>query len=80
MVVVINVEIGNSLDDTTRNEILVCSSSDVNALNNLGAMADMYVQLAYDCELILSVRLVKAINVSTEESYYLEVKEKCFSK
>lgn len=78
MVVLINVEIGNSLDDTTRNEILVCDSLDNNALKNLGAMSDMYVKLN-EGEHILRVRVVRPINISTDESFYVEVKDKCYS-
>lgn len=73
MVVLINVEIGNSLDDTTRNKVLVCDGTDTTALNNLGALADMHVELM-DGESILRIRIIRPINISTDKSLYDKVK------
>jgi hypothetical protein len=73
MVVLINVEIGNCLDDTTRNKVLVCDGTDANALNNLGAMADMHVELM-ESESILRIRIIRPINISTDKSLYDIVK------
>lgn len=69
MLILINVEIGNSLDDTTRNKVLVCDSKDADALNNLGEMANMYVELT-ESESILRIRIIRPINISTAKSLY----------
>jgi hypothetical protein len=78
--VLINVVIGNSLDDTTRNEVLVCDTLDTNALNNLGLVADAFVDVVEGYESILSVRIIRPINISTTKSFADNVKSKCYSK
>ena len=68
MIVLINVEVANSLDDSTRNVVLSCDSTDSNVLNNLGAMADMFVELCeWSGESIVRISKIKPINISSDE-------------
>jgi hypothetical protein len=71
MIVLINVEIANKLDDSTRNVILSCDSTDYDALNNLGAMADMFVDLCeFSGESIVGINKIKPINISSNKECY----------
>lgn len=79
MIILINVEVANSLDDSTRNVILSCDSTDSNALNNLGAMADMFVDLCEGWgESIVRISKIKPINISSVEECY-DIVEGVFS-
>ncbi|NRA77316.1 MAG: hypothetical protein HRU18_03825 [Pseudoalteromonas sp.] len=71
MIVLINVTVGNCLDDSTRNVILSCDSLDVDVLNNLGVMADIFVKLCeWSQERIVSVEKIKPINISSDKECY----------
>ena len=71
MIVLINVTISNGFDDSTRNVLLSCSSTDVDTLNNLGEFADMFVDLCeWSYEKITSIDKIKPINISSNKQYY----------
>ena len=66
MIVLINVTVDNCLDDSTRNVVLSCDSTDLNALNNLGAMADMFVEICeWSRESIVRIEKIKPLNISS---------------
>lgn len=68
MIVLINVTVGNEMDDSTRNVLLSCDSTDTNALNNIEAMADMFVKLSeWSRESIVRIDKIKPVNISSDK-------------
>lgn len=79
MIVLINVTVDNCLDDSTRNLVLSCDSTDVNVLNNLGAMADMFVELCeWSGESIVRIEKIKPLNISSDKECF-DIVEGVFS-
>lgn len=70
MIVLINVTISNTFDSSTRNVILYCDAADVDSLNNVESMADVFVDLCeYSNENIIRIERVKPINISSNKKY-----------
>lgn len=71
MIVLLNVEIGNSGDDSTRNEILAYDDSDTCVKGNEYHLADQFVELpkwdsGEPAEHICKVRIITPMNISTD--------------
>ena len=80
MIILFNIEIANNLDDSIRNTILAVDSSDLDAINNIGEMADMFVDLdEWSGEVITKISKVKPVNISTDEKTY-DIVNKTFNK
>ena len=78
-VTLIEVTIGNRLDNSTRSIILSCDSKDKDVINNLGAMIDMFIELdEWSGEKVTNVQRVKPINISSTNFFHAEV-EKVFN-
>ena len=80
MIILVNVEIENRLDSSVRNIVLAVDSTDSNAINNLGEMADVFIDLnQWSRESITKISKVKPINISTDEERY-DIVNKTFNK
>jgi len=80
MIILFNIEISNTLDDSIRTEILAVDSSDLDAINNIGEMADVFIDLnQWSRESITKISKVKPINISTDEERY-DIVNKTFNK
>ena len=74
MVVLVSVQIGNWVDDSTETRIIAVDSSDANVLNDIDYIARNSVELiemhGEPVEYVDSVKIIKPINLgSTKESY-----------
>ena len=78
-VTLIEVTIGNRLDNSTRSIILSCDSKDKDVINNLGEMIHMFVELdEWSEERVAHVEYVKPLNISSTNFFHAEV-EKVFN-
>lgn len=69
MINLYEVIIGNFLDDSTKSKIMVCHSDDSNVINNIGEMADLYIEIDEDWDKIISIKRIIPINISSEKEY-----------
>jgi hypothetical protein len=74
MINLYEVIIGNYQDDSTKSKIMVCHEEDTNVINNIGAMADMFIEIVEDWEKIISVKRIIPINISSQREYSEVVK------
>lgn len=80
-VILIKVIVGNRLDDSTRSVVLSCDSRDSSALNNLGDMVDMFIELnKWSGEKVNRVERIKPVNISSSKSLRDEVERVFNSK